>query len=214
MTNPIRKPFTYTYFSTSLYLIGINFVLFFILNLFENGKLYLSLNPVLFLDRHMYWQAFTYMFVHGNLGHILSNMIGLFFFGMTVERAIGSREFLLIYFLCGVESGLCSLGYFMLTGSYRVFLMGASGAIFAVMFAYAVIFPRAKIFVWGLIPVPSPLLVIIYAFIELISQISRRDGNTAHYAHLFGFAAAFIYFIIRMGINPLTVWKNAYFNQQ
>lgn len=212
MNNPIRKPFAYTYFSASLYLIAINFAVFFLTYIFPDIPYYLSLNPGMFLYKHMYWQIFTYMFVHGNFSHIISNMIGLFFFGMTVERAVGSKEFLAMYFICGLASSLCSLGYFVLTDTYRVLLMGASGAIFAIMFSYAVIFPRAKIFVWGIIPIPSPLLVIIYALIELFSQISGISGSVAHYAHLFGFAAAYFYFIIRMGINPLTVWKNAYFN--
>lgn len=210
MNNPLRKPFKYTFFSASLILILLNFLIFFLTQSFPKVKIYCSICPDLFFRGHMYWQIFTYMFIHGNFMHIFSNMIGLFFFGMTVEKALGSKEFLLLYFICGIMSGLLSLLYYYLKGTYSVFLMGASGALFAIMFAYAVIFPRAKLYIWGLLPIPSPLLVILYAAIEVFSQLAGYKSNIAHYAHLFGFLCAFLYFQIRMGINPFKIWKNAY----
>ena len=71
-------------------------------------------------------------------------------------------------------------------------------------------FPRSVIYIWGLIPVPSPLLVIIYAVVELGSQIIGAGGNVSHMTHLFGFLAAWLYFVIRMGIHPLKIWKDSY----
>jgi membrane associated rhomboid family serine protease len=157
----------------------------------------------------MYWQLFTYMFVHANLEHIFFNMLGLVMFGLAVERSLGSREFLLYYLVCGTASGALSLGLFMLTGRYNTVLLGASGAVYAVLFAFAVVYPRSKIYFWGVLPIPSPVLVVIYAVIELISQAAGFNGGTAHMTHLFGLAAAYLYFIIRMGVNPVHVWKNA-----
>lgn len=212
MNNPLRKPFSYTFFSSSLILIAVNFILFFLTKIFPRSVPYLSLCPGLVIEDRMYWQFVSYMFVHGNFAHIFSNMIGLFFFGLTVEKAIGSKELLMIYFTCGIMSGLLSFGYYVLTGTYAVFLMGASGALFAIMFAYAVIFPRANIYIWGILPIPSPLLVVLYAAIEVFSQITGYKSNVAHYAHLFGFLCSILYFKIRMGINPFKVWKNAYFD--
>jgi membrane associated rhomboid family serine protease len=89
--------------------------------------------------------------------------------------------------------------------------MGASGAIYALLLAYAVIFPRSMIYIWGIIPVPSPLLVLIYGAISLFSQI-MGGGGVAHLAHLMGFVLAWIYFLARMGINPVKVWKDAWKN--
>ena len=87
--------------------------------------------------------------------------------------------------------------------------MGASGAIYAVLFAYAVCFPRSKLYVWGILPVPAPILVLVYAIIEIVEQFIS-SSNIAHMTHLFGFAAAWLYFLIRMGIHPIKIWKNNY----
>ena len=90
------------------------------------------------------------------------------------------------------------------------FLMGASGALYGLLFAFAVIFPRNNIYFWGIIPIPAPILVAIYVGIEISSQLlSFRDG-VAHLTHLVCFAVAWIYFVVRMGINPWKVWKDAY----
>lgn len=212
MTNPIRKPFKYCFFSASLILIAVNLIVYFITNSSIKLMNTYGLNPGLFVYHRMYWQIFTYMFLHGNFNHLISNMLGLFFFGFSVEKALGSKEFLLIYFLCGILSGLLSLGYFVSTDNYRTLLIGASGALYSVMLAYAVIYPRANIYIFGILPIPSPLLVLIYAVIEIFTQFTGMQSGIAHFTHLFGFLTAFLYFIIRMGVNPLKVWKNAYFN--
>ena len=158
----------------------------------------------------MYWQFFTYMFVHQNIQHVFFNMLALLVFGLGFERAVGSREFLLFYLICGALSGFFSFLVYRFTGQTRVFLLGASGAVYAVLFAYAVFFPRSVIFIWGLIPVPAPVLVFIYALIELGSQLFGSGSNIAHMTHLFGFLAAWLYFVIRMGIHPVKIWKETY----
>ena len=116
---------------------------------------------------------------------------------------------MLFYLVCGALSGFFSFLVYRFTGQYRVFLLGASGAIYSVLFAYAVFFPRSVILVWGIIPVPAPVMVLIYAIIELGSQFLGSRGNVAHMTHLFGFLAAWLYFVIRMGIHPIKIWKNA-----
>ena len=149
------------------------------------------------------------MFVHQNISHVFFNMLGLLVFGLNLEKAIGSKEFLLFYIVCGALSGFFSYLVYKFTGQYRIFLMGASGAIYSVLFAYAVFFPRSIIFIWGLIPVPAPVLVLIYALIEIGSQF-LESSNVAHMTHLFGFLAAWLYFVIRMGIHPIKIWKDIY----
>ena len=171
---------------------------------------YGAMNPVLVEQYHMYWQFVTYMFVHQSLQHVFFNMLALLVFGMGLEKAIGSREFLLFYMITGALSGFFSFLVYRFTGQYTVFLLGASGAVYAVLFAYAVFFPRSVIFIWGLVPVPAPVLVFIYALIELGSQFFGGNSSVAHITHLFGFFAAWLYFVIRMGIHPIRIWKDTY----
>ncbi|MGN0729815.1 rhomboid family intramembrane serine protease [Treponema sp.] len=206
--NIIKKPFRYTFFNATFIIIGLNLGIFFLTMIFPQLFIYLGLSYPGLLCR-FYWQPLTYFFVHDGLSHILFNMLALFFFGIPVERTLGSREFLLFYFLSGILVGLLSIALYRLIGYYRLFLVGASGAVYALLFAYAVIFPRNVIYIWGIIPVAAPLLVLIYAVIEIMSQISGGSG-VAHLAHLSGLAVAWIYFIVRMGIHPLRVWKDAW----
>lgn len=178
--------------------------------MFPQIQYFCSLNVYTCLAYKMFWQPFTYMFIHGSFTHVLFNMIGLFCFGLAVEKTVGTKEFVLMYLLIGFAGGIFSLSVYYFFGLYRVFLMGASGAVYGILLAYAILFPRSTIFIWGLIPVPAPILVIAYALIEFFEQFfSFRDG-VAHSVHLAGFAFAWLYFVVRFGINPLKVWKNAY----
>ena len=166
-----------------------------------------ALNVAMIDTYHFYWQFVTYMFIHGSWEHVLLNMLCLLCFGLHLERAVGSKEFLLFYFVCGTFSGILSYFVYKFTGNYYVSLLGASGAIYSVMFAYAVLYPRSVIYLWWVIPVPAPIMVILYAIIELGSQIFFRNSGVAHLTHLFGFLTAYLYFLIRMGIHPIKVWK-------
>lgn len=210
----LRRPFPYTYRRYALLIILINFAIFGIgfysPDLYEYIHYYGAMNPILVEKYHMYWQFISYMFVHQSMQHVFFNMLALLVFGLGFERAVGSREFLLFYLVTGALSGFFSFLVYRFTGQYRVFLLGASGAVYAVLFAYAVFFPRSVIFIWGLIPVPAPVLVFIYALIELGSQFLGSGSNVAHITHLFGFLAAWLYFVIRMGIHPVKIWKDTY----
>ena len=208
----IRRPFKYRFYWASLILIFINIAayIFSTINKTYNWQALGSLNVVCVNYYHMFWQFITYMFVHGSFTHILFNMLGLLMFGLAVERRMGSSEFLLFYFVCGILSGLASYLVYLATKQYYVFLMGASGALYAVLFAYAVLYPRSIIYIWGLLPVPAPLLVLIYAIFELVDQIFELGQGIAHITHLFGFLMAWLYFLIRTGINPIKIWKNEY----
>ena len=88
-------------------------------------------------------------------------------------------------------------------------LVGASGAIYGILLAFATIFPKSRIYVWFVLPVPAPILVIAYAAIEFFSQFTSTS-NVAHYTHLAGFAVAFFYFVVRFGVNPIKVWRDAF----
>ena len=190
-------------------LIAINLGLYFLTTLFARLPYYLALNPVLFMQNHFYWTPITYMFIHGGMNHILFNMLGLFFFGPPLEERMGSWEFLFFYMIVGVFSGLISLGIYWFTGAYRVFLMGASGALFGMLLAYAIYFPRSMIYLFGIIPLRSTHMVLLYGGIELFSGFFGLQGGVAHLTHLAGLFVAFLYFIIRQGINPILAFRDS-----
>lgn len=218
--NLLRKPFKYTFFNASLVIILINTGIHFLFQALGINRLFFGLNVIGIVYYHRFWQIFTYMFIHGDISHLFFNMLALLIFGSTIEKTLGSKEFLLLYFVIGVGSGLFSLGAYYLYGrfliangiqpwTFGISLIGASGAIYGLLFAYAVIFPRSIIYIWGLIPVPAPLMVLGYAVIEFVSQFVS-SSNVAHMTHLAGFVFAWLYFIVRMGIHPVTIWKDAY----
>jgi len=203
----IRRPFRYRYYNAAFGIIIINIVFFVFNTISPQSRYYTALIPGLIIGKGFYWQFFTYMFTHANISHIFFNMLGLFFFGTQVERRIGSSEFLLFYLLTGFLAGLFSFSVYMSTGMYGAVLLGASGAIFAVLLAFAVYFPYANIYIMGIIPVKAPLLVIGYTAIELFSQLLSINSGVAHLTHLAGFVFAFFYFLVRLNINPIDVFR-------
>lgn len=202
----LRKPFRYTFFHATLIFIGINLLVHFVLRMYPGLRVYLSMNPALVVYHKFYWQVLTYSFVHGDFMHLFSNMIGLLFFGISLEHRLGSREFTLLYLVSAVLCGVFSLAVYVLSGMWNVFLLGASGAVFAVLLLYAVFFPRSTIFIWGILPVPAPMLVLGYAALEAFYMIFGRNSGVAHSTHLIGFAIAWLYAVVRFGIHPLREW--------
>ena len=205
MNNILRKPFRYSYSNISFILIGLNIAVFMINMIVPRSLYYLAMIPSFVLNG-FFWQFITYMFVHSGISHIAFNMLALFFFGQAVERQMGSREFLLFYLLTGTLAGIFSFIVYFFSGS-NVVLLGASGAIYAVLLAYAVYFPDSRIYIFGIIPIKATTLVILYTAIELFSQFGSFRSSVAHLTHLAGFAFAFLYLLIRLGINPIDAFR-------
>ncbi len=206
MRNIIRKPFRYSYSNAVLFIIAINFLVFLLTYLKPQYMYLFAMRPINVDNYHTYWQFVTYMFTHAGFSHIFFNMLGLFFFGFPVERRMGSREFLLFYFFCGIAAGIFSYFFYKTTGSPYVFLLGASGVVYAVLLAYAVYFPDTVIFIMGILPLKATWVVIIYTAIEIFSQLGNPSSGVAHLTHLAGFAFAYLYMWIRLGINPADVF--------
>lgn len=140
------------------------------------------------------WGPFTYMFVHGDFGHIFFNMLMLFFFGPPLEAKWGEREFLKFYVICGL--GGAALSYVPeILAPDPVVIVGASGALYGVMLAFAMSWPNAPIYVFGIFPVMAKYLVGFMALVALISASGsgQGGGGVAHLAHLGGLMAGFIY---------------------
>ncbi len=197
----VRRPFRYSNRNAATWLIAANVLVFALEYLFPRISGLVILNPRAVLAGAV-WQPLTYMFSHADISHLLVNMLGILFFGTAVERELGTREFLLYYLLTGFLAGLFSLASYVLAGAWSVYLLGASGAVFAVLLAFATLFPEAEIFIWGIIPVRAPLLVLGYTALELGSQLFSFRSTVAHLTHLAGFGFGWLYFLVRFGVNP------------
>jgi membrane associated rhomboid family serine protease len=134
------------------------------------------------------WGPITYMFVHAGLMHLVFNMLVLFFFGPPLEARWGEREFVRFYVVCGLGGVVLSLIFQPVT------MVGASAAIFGVMLAFAMKWPNVPIYIWGIFPVQAKYLVGFLTLVELLSARAGAQGsNIAHFAHLGGALAGFLY---------------------
>jgi membrane associated rhomboid family serine protease len=140
------------------------------------------------------WQLITYQFVHADFWHLFFNMVfGLWMFGMEVEHVWGPKKFLIYYLSCGVAAGLSQL---ILSPIFEPALgptIGASGAIYGVMIAFAAMFPDRYIFLYFLIPVKVKYFVIILIVFGVMSV--GGQGNVANLAHLGGAVAGYLYIL-------------------
>ncbi|MCK5006080.1 MAG: rhomboid family intramembrane serine protease [Spirochaetia bacterium] len=205
-----KRPLAYRYYNATLTLIIINVGLFLVTFLFPRTTIYLALTPYLVVRERAIWQVVTYMFIHGGTWHILFNMLALFIFGTPLERKLGSSEFLLYYFITGVGAGLATLVINWYTGLAIIPVVGASGAIYGLLLAYATLYPDARLFIFGILPLRAPIAVLLFAGLALFSQLTGTRNGVAHLTHLAGFVFGYLYFLIRMGINPIKVFFRRY----
>lgn len=148
-----------------------------------------GLIPVHVMEGRDLFTLVTSLFLHANLLHLGLNMLFLLITGDGCERAMGSFRFLVFYLACGVLSGLF---HTYLNSISSIPTIGASGAIFGVLAAFAILFPfRWLISLFGLIPVPVPAIIFVFltVLIETAYVASGVVENIAHTAHLGGFLA-------------------------
>lgn len=159
------------------------------------------------------WQILTYMFMHGGFWHIFANMWGLLMFGSALERTIGSRKYATLYFMAGLGALVLHTGIQFLQAMplqegiiagdpvaqakyldiIRTPMVGASGAIFGVQVAYAMLFPND---IWTLVFPPVSLkakwFIAIFIGIELLTGVTGTMSGIAHFAHLGGALVGFL----------------------
>lgn len=158
-----------------------------------------------------FWQPVTYMFMHGNFGHLFFNMFALWMFGAAVENYWGVKKFLIYYFVAGVGAALVyelwqyiDFNYIMHVQDYsgvqislketitvdqfmnRFTMVGASGAVYGLLLAFGMLFPNSLIYIYFLIPVKAKWFVLIYGGIEVLYCIFASSDGIAHIAHLGG----------------------------
>jgi membrane associated rhomboid family serine protease len=182
-------------------LIIINVLAFLLLSNFD--KLF-GLVPNLVIAKLHIWQFVTYMFMHGSFQHLFFNMLMLWMFGSQVEQLWGRKTFLQYYFFTGIGAGLVHLTVHF--GSNTA-LIGASGSVFAILLAFATLFPNRTLLLFFVLPIKAKYLVLILGIIELLS-VYNSDG-IGHFAHLGGLLFGWIF--MRGGkkyIDALTIaWK-------
>ncbi len=153
----------------------------------------------------MPWQLVTYAFMHStsSFTHILFNMFGIWMFGQTLERHMGTKLFTIYYFVCILGAAFLHLAYAWSSGSYAP-VLGASGAVFGILLAYGVLFPRERIIlIFFPVPIEARYFVAFYGLFELLSGLSRANDGIAHFAHLGGMLFGF--FLLRYWIRTRRV---------
>lgn len=199
-------------------LIALNFIIWFglqiVIDKFILGNgfndpspviLYLGMIPQLVIEKGYIWQLVTYMFLHSmNVWHIFFNMLSLWFFGAELEYRWGPRFFLSYYFITGIGAiVIYLLGYILgglikgepLTG-YFMPVVGASGCVFGLLVAYAILFGDRIIYFFGVFPMKAKFFILIYGGIEFFILLTNGlggPGNTANLAHLGGIIAGFAF---------------------
>lgn len=159
-----------------------------------------SLQGVLDMDFYP-WQLITYQFLHSSTDffHILMNMFILWMFGMEIEHILGSKKFLVYYLLCGIGGGLAQLLIPAILGEASAPTIGASGAVYGIMVAFALLFPNRYIFISFLIPVKAKYVIAVYVLIEFMS-VGRSDF-VAHMAHAGGAVTGLLFMLFDRSHN-------------
>jgi membrane associated rhomboid family serine protease len=196
-------------------LIAANVVMFVVQFFFGITTAILGLQPELVVRNFWVWQLGTYMFLHhtGGVFHILFNMLALWMFGTELERIWGTRYFLKFYFVTGIGAGILTVLFSLLPFGfakqlYYADIIGASGAIYGLLLAYALYFPDRPIYMYLLFPIPARVFVAIMGAIAFFSSIGEA-GGVANATHLGGLAVGYL-FLKSNRVHPLSELKYRY----
>jgi rhomboid family protein len=197
-------------------LIGANVAVFFAMVVPSVAQFFtfvLGLRPASVVRQFWLWQLGTYMFLHGGLFHILFNMLALWMFGAELERIWGTRFFLKFYFITGIGAGLLTVLFSFLPFTfarqlYDSVIIGASGAIYGLLLAYALYFPERPIYMWFVFPIPAKIFVLIMGAIAFYASLSQV-GGVANATHLGGLVVGYAY-LKGLRTNPLAELRYRY----
>lgn len=160
----------------------------------------LGLTPAVALGAGHIWQLATYLFIHspGSVGHVLFNMLAVWMFGVELERRWGTPFFTKFYFVCGIGAGVCTILVALLPfdASARLYVtttIGASGAVYGLLMAWALLFPHRELLFMFLFPLKARVFVLIVGAVAFLSAVSGGGGPVASVAHLGGLIAGWVY---------------------
>jgi|YNPMSStandDraft_2_1061718.scaffolds.fasta_scaffold02579_2 membrane associated rhomboid family serine protease len=169
--------------------------------------IFFSLNPLLLFKKFYFWQPLTYMFIHGDFSHLFFNMFIFFQVGLLLESLWGSKKFLLFYLLSGYITGLISTIIYYFIGLQDILLIGASGAIYALMVGFALTMPESIVNLYFIIPIKAKYTPILFAAIDIFFALltpyesGQASSRISHLGHIVGILIGFILF-------PIIVNKN------
>lgn len=170
-------------------------VVMFLVTFFVQGIVpYLALTPQHVFERGWLWEPVTYMFLHGDLFHILFNLLGIWMFGVELERMWGTPYFVKLYAVSGLGAAatMLLLGWFS-EQMYHAATIGASGAFYGLLLAYGIVFAHRPILLFFLFPIPARYAVMIFGAIAFLGSTNAATSRTAHAAHLGGLVTAYIF---------------------
>ena len=160
--------------------------------------------PYLAVLRFQIWRFFTYMFLHADGMHLLFNMMALWFFAPRLEMRWGTKRFLKFYFICGVGAAVVHSIFTLLFGAKTPlsdgeavrgveYMIGASGAIYGILLAYALYWPDETVLLYFVIPMRIKYMVLLFGALEFIGSVNRAGSHISHITHLGGLLTAFLY---------------------
>jgi membrane associated rhomboid family serine protease len=160
----------------------------------------LGLRPAAVFEGAQVWQLVTYLFIHSprSLGHVLFNMLAVWMFGVELERRWGTPFFAKFYLVCGVGAGICTLLVSLLPFGataplYYTTTIGASGAVYGLLMAWALIFPHRELLFMFIFPLKARVFVLIVGGIAFLSALNASGGPVASIAHLGGLVVGWFY---------------------
>ena len=194
-------------------LIAANVLMFAITTFADSLIPRLGLVPTFVLHDAWIWQIATYMFLHGGVFHIAFNMLALWMFGAELERMWGTRYFLKFYLVTGIGAGALTVAISLLPFGFaqqlqHSIVIGASGAIYGLLLAYAMYFPDRPIYMYFLFPIPAKIFVAIMGGIAFVSSLSE-SGGTANATHLGGLVVGY-FFLKGARMHPIAEVKYRY----
>jgi membrane associated rhomboid family serine protease len=159
-----------------------------------------GLSPALVLEQFQAWRLVTYLFVHdpGGFTHILFNMLALWMFGVELERRWGTRGFVRYYAITGVGAGLATvlvalLPFDVTRGIWDATTIGASGAVYGLLLAWALLFPTRQILFMFIFPLPARVAALLMGAMSFMAAVSGSNGSVAEATHLAGFVIGWVY---------------------
>ena len=179
-------------------IIAIN-VLLFVATIYSGDTMYEYLALFNYKSNYFHgWQMITHMFMHGSFTHLLFNMFGLYMFGSRLEQMWGAKRFINFYLITGLGAALLhtlvqdyEITQGLISGNQPT--VGASGALFGILVAFAIYWPNTQLFLMFIpVPIKAKWAVIGYAAFELFAGISGFQAGVAHFAHLGGALFGFI----------------------
>lgn len=183
----------------------------FLINAASNDFLiyYFGLLPAAVVKSGWVWQLGTYLFLHGDIWHLVFNMLALWMFGSPIEGIWGGKRFLRYFLITGIGAGIASVIFSFNSG----FIIGCSGAVYGVLAAFAVMFPEAELLVFFLFPMKAKHYCLLFGAIELFFSLSSPGSHIAHIAHLSGMVIG--YFILKPPRSLFNILKKrASFNKK